>query len=138
MHPISYSSLTTEQRIRLKATSNFANYIIHAPYICCAWMDFHIDNDEIYNYEETPFEIKIIHSHPNAVLVHKVDNKFVISELKVGSIVKFNQLQSHGLLPRKLANKVVLANRVNVPGYKKWKRNIDGKAFKAKCIWEWN
>jgi hypothetical protein len=137
MTPIRYSSLDVTQRMELKATSNFADYRIHKPYICCAWMDLHIDKDDIYNYEETPFKIKIVYIHPNAVLVHKIDGRYTITELKVGDIVKFNQLQMHGLLPRKLANLVVQNNRANVPGYKKWKTKIDGNAFKAKCIWEW-
>lgn len=137
MNPIPYSSLSFETKRRLKATSNYADHTIHFPKVCCAWMDFHTDYDDIYNYEVFPFKIKIIYSHPNAVLVHKVNNRYCIDELEIGSIVTFNQLQQHGLVPRKLADKIVAVNRVNVPGYKKWKRKVDGNAFKAKCIWEW-
>ena len=138
MKSVSYSSLSHETIRKLRATSNFADYYIHAPYIACAWMDFHIDKDEIYNYDPEPFRIKIISAHPNAVLVHRVMGQYVIDELIPGKIIEFDQLQSHGLVPRKLANKIIIANRVNVPGYKKWKTKIDGNAFKAKLIWEWD
>ena len=131
-----YASLTREQIITLKATSNFADYDICKPYICCAWMDMHNDKDD-YSYKEPYYKIKIIKSHPNAVLVYTDNGRYHIAELTIGDIIEFNQTKMHGILPRKLAQRIVDANRINVSGYKKWKKRIYHNAFKAKCVWKW-
>ncbi len=118
----------------LKATSNYADYDTHQPYVCCGWMDFHIDDDFGKN---KPFVIKVISSHPDARLVHRVNNRYVQDELPEGKIIAFDHNQKHALLPTKYANRVIEKQRSSVKGYKQWAQKIDGNAFKAKLIWEW-
>lgn len=134
MKPIPYSHYTKTNNV--KANSNFADYVTHKPYVSCGWMDFHNDKEDWTR--KTNYCIKVHYVHPNAVFVHNVDGNYVLEELSTGSEITFNHKKMHALLPRKLAEKIVSENRINIPGYRKWVKKIDGNAFKAKLIWEWN
>jgi hypothetical protein len=134
MSPIPYSHYVHNNLV--KANSNFADYVSHKPYVSCAWMEFHDDNDD-WRPLITQYMFKVVYCHPNAVFVHHNGFQYTLCELCSGAVVAFNHKKKHAILPRWLARKVVSANRINVPGYRKWVRTIDGQAFKAKLVWSW-
>ncbi len=132
MTPMPYNK---EAYNKYKATSNFNCVRSHFPFSACGWMDMHTDS-VTYRADDL-YVITIMKIHPNAVIVHTVDNKYVIQEAKPGDTVTLNYTLPHGLLPRKIAEAIVSTNKINSLHYRKWCRRIRHNAFKAKCIWVW-
>jgi hypothetical protein len=122
---------------KYNATSNFADYVTVKPYVCCGWMDMHID-EKYDKHASDYFIIKIIKAHSNAILVYKDDNnRYTSTSLTEGEIYKIPYRKYHGVIPKRLAKLIVEQNKINVKGYRQWKHKIDGKICKPKVIWEW-
>jgi signal peptidase I len=132
MTPMWYSK---EAYNKYKATSNFNCTRVHFPFSACGWMDMH--TDEVAYRKDELYRITIMKIHPNAVIVHTVDNQYVIVEAKPGDTIVLDNKLPHGLLPRKIAETIVANNRINSLNYRRWVKRIRHRAFKAKCIWVW-
>lgn len=120
--------------VPILGTSNFADYEFLKPFICCGWMNFHID--DIIKRGEKYWVIKIIDFHPCAVFVHRTNGQYEQIFLEKGMQIKFDYRKSHGLVPRKLAAEVCERNSINFKKLKIWTKKIDNVLMKPKIVFK--
>jgi|GEM_PF-4512053 len=137
MKYVNYSDHCYYRRINnvpILGTSNFADYEFLTPFICCGWMNFHVD--DIVKRGEKYWTIKIIDFHPSAVFVHRTNGHYEQIFLEKNMQIKFDYRKSHGLVPRKLAAEVCKRNSINFKKLKVWTKKIDNALMKPKIVFE--
>lgn len=116
---------------------NFADYSTCAPHVCCGWMDLHDDNDYGVSGDSPEFVIEPLYWAPDAVfVVTDAEGNFVEVPRQPG-LVRFSGLDLHGLMPRDVAEEVLLLQSTLGPLYQAFERGLAHEAVLPKMVWRW-
>jgi hypothetical protein len=123
-----------------KFTGNWADYSTCKPYVCCGWMDYHIDDDYSGTSRSDPyFSITPKYWHKDAVLlVTNKNNKIVKVPRTLEKTITFNARKVHGLYPKHIAKVILKEQTWKVKDVQLFDKLIKDTIFFPKLVWEFS
>ena len=113
--------------------SNYTDYDKIPKCTMCSYVDLHSDLDFGVTERKPYFHIKPLYWSKTGSLVHQYRHKWYKTKFN-GSIIKFNALRDHGLVPDAVADRLVTENKVFE---NKWLSTASFTSGDVKLVWIW-